>query len=86
MNTYHISGNYHILAVRKNNIMYCASYNKMSHSEIITSIETGETFHSINAFTASILGMNATNEVKDCLYYSDKRMKWRSIKRILKKR
>jgi hypothetical protein len=76
---------YYLFAVRKNNIMHCGSYSSDGLDEIITSIETGEIFHSLYDFAFSILGMRVTNEYADCVYYSEFRNRWRSIKHIIRK-
>jgi hypothetical protein len=76
---------YCLLAVRKNNILHCASYNKDdNYNEIITSINTGEKFYSLACFVRSIIGLQSINEFKECLYYNQNKKRWRSIKYILK--
>ena len=75
-----------LLAVYKNNIYYCASYNKDSnYCEFITSINTGERFYSLKSFTKSILGLKSVNEWDECLYYSYDKKKWRAVKYLIKK-
>jgi hypothetical protein len=76
---------YCLLAVFKNNIYHCASYNKDDdYCEVITSINTGEKFYSIKGFVESILGMKSVNEWDECLYYNSNKNRWRSIKYLLK--
>jgi hypothetical protein len=76
---------YYLFAIRKNNIMHCASYSTNGVNEIVTSIETGEIFHSLYDFVYSILGMRTKDEFENCVYYSEFRNKWRSIKYIIVK-
>ena len=77
---------YYLLAVYKNEIYNCASYNKDDeYCEIITSINTGEKFYSLKSFVDSILGLRSVNEWDECLYYSKNKNRWRSLKYLLKK-
>jgi hypothetical protein len=76
---------YYLFAVRKHNVMHCAAYSTNGMIETITSIETGEIFHSLYDFVFSILGMNTRNEFDDCVYYSEFRNRWRPIKYIIVK-
>lgn len=77
---------YCLLAVFKNDMYHCASYNKDSeYNEVITSINTGEKFYSLQSFVQSILGLKSVNEFKECLYYNSSKKRWRSIKYLLKK-
>ena len=74
-----------LLAVYKNDIYYCASYNNDDdYCEIITSINTGEKFYSLQSFVHSIIGLKSINEWNECLYYSSYNKRWRSIKYLLK--
>jgi hypothetical protein len=74
-----------LLAVRKNNIYYCASYDNDDYCEVITSINTGEKFYSLASFVQSIIGPKPVNEFSECLYYSSKKNKWRQVKYLYKK-
>jgi hypothetical protein len=74
-----------LLAVYKNDIYYCASYNNDDdYCEIITSINTGEKFYSLQSFVHSIIGLKSINEWDECLYYSSSKNRWRSVKYLLK--
>ena len=74
-----------LLAVYKNDVYYCASYNKdHDYCEVITSINTGEKFYSLQSFVHSIIGLKSINEWNECLYYSSYKNRWRSIKYLLK--
>jgi hypothetical protein len=77
--------NYLILAVRKNEVLYCGSYTKNQNYEYITSLDTGEIFHSLKEFVVNVIGFHSKNEYKECLYYNDTKKRWRSVKYILKK-
>lgn len=75
-----------LLAVCKNNIYYCASYDKINHNyEVITSINTGEKFYSLHSFVHSIIGLKSVNEYNECLYYNSDKKKWRAIKYLFNK-
>ena len=75
-----------LLAVCKNNIYYCASYDKDDdYYDVITSINTGEKFYSLAGFVQSIIGLKSVNEFTECLYYSSSKKKWRPVKYLLKK-
>jgi|688.fasta_scaffold2198282_1 hypothetical protein len=77
--------NYCLLAVRKNNILHCASYDKDDdNNEVITSINTGEKYYSLSCFVRSVIGLKSINEFKECLYYNHNKKRWRSIRYILK--
>ena len=76
---------YYLFAVRKNNIMYCGTYSRREMGEIITSTTTGEIFYSLYDFIFSVLKTKKINELKDCVYYSEYRNKWRSVRHILRK-
>lgn len=72
---------YCLLAVFKNGVYYCASYNKDDdNTEVITSINTGEKFYSLKGFVESIIGLNSVNEFNECLYYNYDKKRWRSLK------
>lgn len=73
-----------LLAVYKNNIYYCASYDKDDY-EVITSINTGEKFYCLKSFVQSIIGLKSRNEWNECLYYSTNKKKWRPVKYLFKK-
>lgn len=77
--------NHRLLDVCKNNIYYCASYDKDDDYEIITSINTGEKFYSLAGFVQSIIGLKSVNEFTECLYYSSDKKKWRPVKYLFKK-
>ena len=75
-----------LLAVRKNGVYYCASYDKDDdYYEVITSINTGEKFYSLQSFVHSIIGMKSVNEFNECLYYNSNKKKWRQVKYLFKK-
>jgi hypothetical protein len=76
-----------LLAVRKNNIYYCASYDMDNddYCEVITSINTGEKFYSLASFVQSIIGLKSVNEFNECLYYSNNKKKWRPVKYLFMK-
>jgi hypothetical protein len=76
--------NYILVAVKKNDIMYCGSYDNHK-KETITSLTTGEVFYDIKDFVNSILQEKTENEWKDCLYYNETKKRWRSVKYLLKK-
>jgi hypothetical protein len=74
-----------LLAVYKNDVYYCAYYNKdHDYCEVITSINTGEKFYSLQSFVHSIIGLKSINEWNECLYYSTYKNRWRSVKYLLK--
>jgi len=77
---------YYLVAVRKDDVIYCGSYIKDKHDEFIISINTGEKFYSLHKFAATMLNRKFVNEYRECIYYSEYQNKWRSIKHILKKR
>jgi hypothetical protein len=75
-----------LLAVYKDDVYYCASYDKVSdYCEIITSINTGEQFYTLKSFTQSIIGLKSVNEWQECLYYSSDKKKWRPVRYLFKK-
>ncbi len=76
---------YILVAVQKNGIMYCGSYDNHKTKETITSLNTGEVFYDIKDFVNSILQEKTENEWKDCLYYNETKKRWRSVKYLLKK-
>ena len=75
-----------LLAVCKNGVYYCASYDKDDdYYEVITSINTGEKFYSLQSFVHSIIGMRSVNEFNECLYYNSNKKKRRLVKYLFKK-
>lgn len=75
---------YCLLAVFKNGVYHCASYNKDINCEVITSIDTGEKFYSLDSFVKSIIGLKSVNEWNECLYYNNSKNRWRSVKYLYK--
>ena len=76
-----------LLAVYKNEVYHCASYDKVSdYCEIITSINTGEQFYTLKSFTQSLSGLKSVNDWNECLYYSNEKKKWRPVRYLFKKR
>ena len=76
---------YYLFAVLKHNIMHCGTYSTNGVNDTITSVETGEIFHSIHDFVYSVYGMNTKNEFYNCYYYSEFRNRWRPIRYIVVK-
>ena len=68
---------YRLVGVYKYGKMYCGSYNKTEDGEeSITSIATGEKFHSISEFIWSVRGLGSDSELLDLMIYDESSSEW----------